>query len=186
VIRLAVLEDVATLEALIEQSVRTLQAADYSPAQIEGSLGVVFGVDRQLIRDGTYYVIELDGGIVACGGWSRRRTLFGSDHVTGKDDALLDSATEAARIRAFFVHPGFARRGVGSQILHACEQAAADAGFRNLELVATLTGEALYRKGGFEPTRRFEVSLANGEKLPVIHMEKGILKRASAQLTIES
>jgi len=175
VLRLATLDDIPQLHALIDLSVRKLQAADYSPEQIEGSLGTVFGVDQQLIRDRTYFVIEAAGRIAACGGWSKRKTLFGSDHVTGKDDAFLDPATEAARIRAFFVHPDNARQGLGSQILDACEQAAAAAGFQSLELAATLTGEPLYRKHGFQAVRRFEVPLGNGASLPIIQMAKRIL-----------
>src|SRR5271165_110176 len=172
------LEDVPQLHSLIELSVRKLQAADYSPEQIEGSLGTVFGVDQQLIRDQTYFVIESAGRIVACGGWSKRKTLFGSDHVTGKDDAFLDPAKEAARIRAFFVHPEYARQGLGTYILLACERAATRAGFRSLELAATLTGEPLYRKHGFQMTSRYEVPLANGARLPIIQMEKRIVNRA--------
>jgi len=174
-LRLATLDDIPELHALIDLSVRKLQAADYSPEQIDGSLGTVFGVDQQLIRDQTYFVVELAGRVAACGGWSKRKTLFGSDHVTGKDDAFLDPATEAARIRAFFVHPEHARQGLGSRILRACEQAAAAAGFQSLELAATLTGEPLYRTHGFEAMRRFDVPLKNGASLPIVQMTKTIL-----------
>src|SRR5438067_821433 len=107
--------DIPALEQLIPASVRGLQASDYSAEQMEGAIGAVFGVDTALIRDGTYFVAETGSDVVACGGWSKRRTLFGSDHVSGKDDALLDPATEPARIRAFFVHPAWARRGIGSR-----------------------------------------------------------------------
>ena len=169
------MDDVPELHALIEQSVRTLQAGDYSAKQIEGSLGTVFGVDQQLIRDQTYFVIEVAGKIAACGGWSKRKTLFGGDHITAKDDALLDPVTDAARIRAFFVHPDSARQGLGSQMLQACERAAVEAGFHSLELGATITGEPLYLKHGFEPTQRLEVPLPNGLILCIVHMTKSLI-----------
>src|SRR5689334_15368245 len=123
-IRRATEADIPALEKLIPASVRGLQGGDYSAEQMEGAIGTVFGVDTALIRDGTYFVAVAGAEIVACGGWSRRRTLFGSDHVSGKDDALLDAATEPARIRAFFVDPAWARRGIGSRIVRACEEAA--------------------------------------------------------------
>jgi GNAT superfamily N-acetyltransferase len=173
-LRLATLDDVPALEELIAASVRILQAGDYTPRQLEAALGTVFGVDRQLIYDRAYFAIEEDGAITACGGWSRRRTLFGSDHVAGKNDALLDPSTEPARIRAFFVHPGHARRGLASRILEACEAAARDAGFRRLELAATLTGLPFYAVRGYHEVERIDVALANGETLPVVRMAKGL------------
>jgi len=115
---------------------------------------------------------EADGGVIGCGGWSRRKTLFGSDHVPGKDDAWLDPNVDPARIRAFFVHPSWARRGIGSRILQCCETEAAARGFSQLELVATLTGEPLYRVRGFTATEHFAVPLANGATLPVVRMSK--------------
>ncbi len=169
-IRKARPEDIAALEWLIPLSVRSLQSRDYTPEQIEGALGTVFGVDQQLIRDGTYFVVEAAGAIVACGGWSGRKTLFGSDHIAGKDDVALDPAVDAARIRAFFVHPAWARRGIGSRIMEACEAEARAAGFRRLELVATLTGEPLYRAHGFEALEYLEVPLSNGARLAVVRM----------------
>lgn len=172
--RLATLDDAPALEALIARSVHGLQAADYSLEQREGALGTVLGLDRQLIRDGTYFVIEAEGGIVACGGWSRRRTLFGADRVPGKDDAYLDPAVDAARIRAFFIHPQWARRGLGSRILDACESAARAAGFRHLQLAATLSGIPFYRARGYTGSERVEVPLANGLTLPVVKMAKAI------------
>jgi N-acetylglutamate synthase-like GNAT family acetyltransferase len=177
-IRPATHADIPALEILIAVSVRTLQSGDYSPLQIEGALGTVFGVDSQLISDGTYFVAEspLDGRktIVGCGGWSKRRTLFGSDHKPGREDALLDPRHDAAKIRAFFVHPDWARRGIGSGILGACESAAMAAGFGGFELGATLTGEHLYAARGYAVVERIEVPLANGEALPVIRMSKWI------------
>src|SRR6266700_2642015 len=118
-LRLAVPEDVPILRELIDASVRGLQMQDYTPAQIEGALKTVFGVDSQLIADGTYIVAESGSKIVGCGGWSKRKTLYGSDHWTGREDALLDPHCDAAKIRAFFIHPDWARRGVGSMILQA-------------------------------------------------------------------
>jgi GNAT superfamily N-acetyltransferase len=177
-IRRAVLADVPALHALIELSVRSLQARDYSQAQIEGALGTVFGVDRQLIADGTYFVVDAAGGggaieIAGCGGWSKRQTLFGSDRASGREDRLLDPLRENARIRAFFVHPDWARRGIGSRILAACEKAAMEAGFQGFELGATITGERLYGARGYREVERVEVPLGNGATMPVIRMWKG-------------
>jgi len=171
-VRLATLRDVAALESLIAESVRVLQAPDYTAEQREAALGTVFGVDTQLIRDCTYFVIESGIEIVACGGWSRRRTLFGSDHQADREDALLDPKAEAARIRAFFVRPGWERRGLGSRIMHTCESAARAEGFRKLELGSTLTGVALYRYHGFVPEREIEAPLPGGLTLPVVLMSK--------------
>ncbi|MGC1302893.1 MAG: GNAT family N-acetyltransferase [Caulobacteraceae bacterium] len=171
-LRLARRADTATIAGLIERSVRALQAEDYSPAQIEGALGTVFGVDTRLIDDGAYFIAECGGEIVGCGGWSWRRTLFGGDAVAGKDDSLLTPGLDPARIRAFFVAPEFARRGVGSLILNACEAAARARGFRELELGATLTGERLYQRRGFSSAERISVELANGCSLPIVRMRK--------------
>ena len=154
-IRLAEAGDIPLLRELIEASVRGLQAGDYSAAQLESALRTVYGVDTQLIADGTYFAaeeMEASGGessgakssggalLVGCGGWSKRKTLFGGDQFAGREDSLLDPATDAAKIRAFFVHPAWARRGIGGMILAACEAAAWAAGFRRLEMGATLTG----------------------------------------------
>ena len=182
-LRLAVAEDVPVLRRLIDASVRGLQTEDYTPAQIEGALKTVFGVDSQLIADGTYIVAEAhspDSGdksepelmIVGCGGWSKRKTLYGSDHWTGREDALLDPLHDAAKIRAFFIHPAWARRGVGSLILQACEDAARAAGFTRYEMGATLTGAKLFGAKGYIPVKPISIPLVNGESLPVIHMEK--------------
>ena len=176
-LRDAQLSDVPALAALIELSARCLQAGDYSPAQIEGALGTVFGVDSQLIADGTYFVVEAAGAdgksmLAGCGGWSKRKTLFGGDQRSGREDHLLDPLGDNARIRAFFVHPEWARRGIGSMILDACENAAMAMGFRGFEMGATVTGERLYRVRGYEPRERLEVPLANGASLLIIRMEK--------------
>ncbi len=174
-IRKADLYDAAALEALIAESVRKLSIGYYTPGQMEGALGTAFGVDTQLIHDGTYFAAEADAGIVGCGGWSRRKTLFGSDNVGAeKNDDWLDPARDAARIRAFFVHPAWARRGIGSRIMQLCEDEATVAGFRRLELAATLPGEPLYRAHGFEAIERFSIPLRNGEVLPLVRMAKTI------------
>lgn len=169
---IAVAADVPALEALIPLSVRTLQSPWYSAAQMEAALGPVFGVDRQLITDGTYYVIRHEGRIIAAGGWSRRRSLFGGDGNRTVPDPELNPATDAARIRAFFVHPDYARRGLGRSLLCTCEAAIQQAGFQQAELVATLAGEPLYAAAGYVATRRYEVPLREGLLLPVVHMTR--------------
>src|SRR5271163_2972615 len=179
-VRKAVAADVPALRALIDASVRGLQAEDYSPAQIEGALKSVYGVDSQLIADGTYFVAEIFESnheptmvkapivkptIVACGGWSKRNTLYGGDQFAAREDSLLDPARDAAKIRAFFVHPESARQGIGSLILEACETAARQAGFTRLEMGATLSGVAFYRAKGYAEIERQSAPLSNGETL---------------------
>jgi GNAT superfamily N-acetyltransferase len=173
-IRLATPADTPALQSLIVASVRGLQTRDYTAVEIEGALTSVFGVDTQLIADGTYFVAEApeEQAIAGCGGWSRRRTLFGADHWTHREDELLDPATEAAKIRAFFVHPDWARRGVGTAILDACEEAAIAAGFTRLEMGATLTGVPFYAARGYRASDRFNVPLMNGATLPIVRMLK--------------
>ena len=173
-LRQARLEDVERLEALIDASVRVLQAADYGADQIERALNDVFGVDRRLIQDETYFVVEAGADLVACGGWSFRRTLFGADAVHSRDDALLDPAAEPAKIRAFFVAPGFARRGLASRLLVVCEAQAAARGFASLELGATLTGEPFYARHGYGVSERLEAPLADGLGLPIVRMRKAL------------
>jgi len=175
-IRLATLNDVEALELLIADSVRVLQARDYTPEQREAALGSVFGVDRQLICDATYFVAEVDGVIAGCGGWSRRRTLFGSDRRGGREDVLLDPASDPARIRAFFVRPGYERRGIGSAIMRAAEEAAVKEGFTSLELRATLTGIPLHRVHGFTEVEASEIPLTSGGSLPAVRMVKALPK----------
>jgi len=170
-LRLATHADIPALEALIIRSVMELQV-DYSHDQRRGALGTVFGVDTQLLKDGSYFVVELGGHVVACGGWSRRKTLFGGDAIAGKDDNALDPRVDAARIRAFFVHPDHTRRGLGTLILRACEEAAKVAGFSRFELVATLSGVVLYAAHGFQATDYFETPLPDGLMLPVVAMSK--------------
>jgi GNAT superfamily N-acetyltransferase len=175
-LRLALESDIPALEKLIPLSVRALQAHCYSTAQMDAALGPVFGVDRQLIRDGTYFVAERDGVIVGCGGWSRRRTLYGGDSGRERDDALLDAQRDPARVRAFFVHPDWARRGIGRSIMIACEQAIIAAGFRTAELSATLAGEPLYASFGYAVAERYEIPMAGGLSLPVVLMTKNMTK----------
>ena len=174
-LRLANESDIPELEALIERSVHELQAADYSAAQMDGALGSVFGVDRQLIRDRTYFVAEQNGAIIACGGWSKRESLFGTDAVHAATDALLDPLQDAARIRAFFVHPDHARHGLGRTILFACEDAIRAARFQSITLVATLPGVPFYRAFDYEIGECYDVPLANGLSLPVVRMSKNLM-----------
>ena len=196
-IRQAVPADVPVLRALIDTSVRRLQAQDYTSAQIESALRTVFGVDSQLIADGTYLLAEtvpsLPSGrnekpivsrstIVACGGWGRRKTLYGGDRwkdlqekdlqEKARQDDLLDPRIDAAKIRAFFVHPDWARRGIGTMVLDACETAARAAGFKRFEMGATLTGVKLFQERGYVAIERLEVPLEGSITLPVIHMTK--------------
>ena len=171
-VRPARLEEACLLEALIERSVRVLQANDYTPEQLDGALGSVFGVDRQLIRDESYFVVEEDGEIVACGGWSRRRTLFGADAAAERDDAVLIPGVDAARVRAFFVDPAYARRGLGALLLAACEAAASAHGFTETELGATLTGLPLYARYGYREVERYDTPLPNGLGLTIVKMTK--------------
>jgi GNAT superfamily N-acetyltransferase len=219
-VRKATPEDIPHLRKLIESSVRGLQANDYTPAQIAGALQSVYGVDTQLIADGTYFAVQhvgvreaareddpappsprvtsheslvtapiacesrysaihpenrqcrFEGLVVACGGWSKRKTLYGGDQFSAREDTLLDPARDAAKIRAVFVHPQYARRGIATLILEACEQAARAAGFTRLEMGSTLTGVAFYRAQGYAPLGNLQVPLTNGEMLPIVRMAK--------------
>jgi GNAT superfamily N-acetyltransferase len=174
-LRIATEEDITALHGLIEASVRGLQAGDYTQRQIEGALGTVLGLDTQLIRDQTYFVAETmgeSGRLAGCGGWSKRRTLFGADAGPGREAELLDPGNDAAKVRAIFVHPEFARRGLGSLILATVEEAAKRAGFLRFEMGSTLTGVPLYRLKGYAETERIAVPLKNGEALPVVKMIK--------------
>ncbi len=171
-VRLATEADVPTLEQLIKESVRMLQAPDYTVEQRETALRMVYGVDTQLIRDGTYFAVEAEGKVVGCGGWSRRKTLYGGDHHASREDALLNPKTDAARIRAFFVRPGWERRGIGSAILQASEAAAVAEGFARFELGSTLTGVPFYRALGYASIEDIDVPLMNGVILQVVRMTK--------------
>ncbi len=179
VYRLATSDDVPQLQALIVESVRGLSTGLYTPRQIESALKHIFGVDSRLIADETYYVAVDDapdgsgaGQVVGCGGWSKRRTLFGGDQMKSAEDNLLDPARDPARIRAFFVHPAWARQGIGRHIIEMCEEAARSQGFHAMELASTLPGEPLYEAMGYAVTRRFEAPMPDGESLPVVRMAK--------------
>ena len=148
-LRCANSSDYKPIKSLVKLSARTLGAEDYYPAQIEGALKAAFGLDKQLITDQTYFVVETEQSIVGCGGWSYRQTLFGSDAEQNRDSNRINPESGAAKIRAFFVSPAFSRMGIGSMILHKCEAEALTAGFRKLELMATLPGKHLYEQHGF-------------------------------------
>jgi GNAT superfamily N-acetyltransferase len=173
-IRPATLADKAELTALIARSARELSAGDYTPEQVEAALRGAFGVDTQLIEDRTYFVAEADGKLVACGGWSKRRTLFGSDARSGRDAAELDPAVDAAKIRAFFVDPQYARRGLGSAILERCEAEAQACGFRSFEMMATLPGAKLYSRYGYSGTERIHYEMQPGLTIQFIPMKKDV------------
>jgi GNAT superfamily N-acetyltransferase len=189
-IRKATPEDIPRLREIIEASVRGLQAGDYSPTQIESALRSVYGVDSQLIADGTYFAAESSAGLrpatqsqesqgcgsilVACGGWSKRKTLYGGDQFAGREDSLLDPAKDAAKIRAFFVHPDWTRQGIATVILDACEKAAHNAGFKRLEMGATLSGIAFYRARGYAEIEDQEAPLEGGATLPIVKMGKNL------------
>ena len=172
-IRLATRQDIPALQQLIRESVSTLSKPYYTSTQIASGLSHVFGVDTQLIIDGTYFVAEDENGIAGSGGWSKRKTLFGGDQSKSSDvDPLLDPAVDAARIRAFYVHPERSRRGIGSRILKSCEDAARSAGFNKIELVATLPGEPLYLARGYEKAEAIQIETPDGESLPAFRMTK--------------
>lgn len=183
-LRLAVADDIPVLRQLIDASVRGLQTHDYTPAQLEDALRTVYGVDSQLIEDQTYFAVEylpgegtagrIDRQIVGCGGWSKRKTLYGGDVWSKREDTLLDPIKDAARIRAFFVRPDWARHGIGSMILEACESAARAAGFSRLEMGATLTGVPFYRAKGYEALENVNVPLSHSLYLPIVRMSKDI------------
>lgn len=173
-LRLATIEDITVLRELIQVAVRKLSEGYYTPSQVESALQYVFGVDTQLIEDGTYILAEIDGEIVGAGGWSKRKTLYGGDQMKAEADPLLDPATEAARIRAFYTNPNFARRGIGRRLMQACENAAREAGFRRMELGSTLPGEPLYSAMGFQVVQWTEIPMPDGQSLPIALMDKTI------------
>jgi GNAT superfamily N-acetyltransferase len=172
-LRLATLEDVPVLRELIARSAHGLGAADYTHAEIEAALQGAFGVDTALIRDGTYFVAETrTRDIVACGGWGRRRTLFGSDTRAERDESWLDPQSEPAKIRAFFVDPAHARYGIGRAILARCESDAIQAGFSSFELMATLPGLRLYEKCGYVAAPAIDYALPGGLTIRFVPMHK--------------
>lgn len=173
-IRPARLEEIPELNRLIEESARALSRGFYSPTETEALIRYVFGVDTQLIHDGSYYVVEQEGRIVACGGWSARRTLFGGDQSKESADPALDPAHEPARIRAFFVHPEVARKGLGALLLEHCESAARDAGFLRTELMATLPGVPFYERAGYLPLESVSHPLLDGSRAPFVRMGRSL------------
>jgi GNAT superfamily N-acetyltransferase len=177
VIRQALASDIPALCALIEDSVRRLQKNDYTAEQIEGALGHALGLDTQLIEDGTYFAAELANRsvIVGCGGWSNRATLFGSDHGPYRHETFLDPSRDGAKIRAIFVHPDWARKGVGSMLLGHCEEQARTSGFTRLEMGSTLTGVPLYLRKGYVRYENIDVALPNGAVFPVVRMTKHLI-----------
>ena len=176
VIRLAGADEAASLERLIADSARMLSQGFYDERQVEAAISDVFGVDSQLIADGTYFVAEADGRVAGCGGWSRRRTLFGGDRFAARDAGLLDPAVDAARIRAFFTAPGQQRRGIATRLLQACEVAAARAGFTRMALMATLPGVPFYEAHGYRPDAPIEQS-CGGVVVRFVPMSKELLQK---------
>jgi GNAT superfamily N-acetyltransferase len=170
--RLATREDIPVLVPLMQAAIEELQKGFLNDAQIRSSHAIM-GLDQQLIDDGTYFAVEIDGRLAGCGGWSRRATLYGGDHSGGRDSALLDPARDPAKVRAMYTHPSFIRRGVGRLILSLCEQAAAAEGFSRLELMSTRSGQPLYTAAGFEPLEDV-VDAAGGVPLPLVRMGKTI------------
>ncbi len=170
--RVATMVDRPALDALAAAAIEVLQRDYLRPDQIAASRAIM-GIDARLIDDGTYFVVETSRELAGCGGWSRRATLYGGDHTGGRDDALLDPATEPARVRAMYTSPRFARRGVGRLILTLCESAAAAEGFTSLELMATLAGEPLYTAYGFVPMERM-TDASTGTQIPIVRMRRPI------------
>jgi GNAT superfamily N-acetyltransferase len=172
VLRKATLSDRATITELIKDSARGLSRVDYSDAQIEGAIATVFGVDTNLIIDGTYFVAESAGKLIGCGGWSKRRTLFGGDQYSARDAGALDPETEPAKIRAFFIHPDHARQGIARAILETCETEARACGFQAFELMSTLPGIRLYRACGYDGDERVELEVGDGLTIGLVPMRK--------------
>ena len=174
-LRLASATDVEAIRELIADSVRGLAKGIYSDAQIELSIQSVFGVDHQLIEDRTYFLAEAGGRLVGCGGWSRRQTLFGaSEYAESRNSSLLDPTIQPAKIRAFFVHPDAARKGIGRAILERCEAEALAAGFTQAEMMATLPGIPFYEVCGYEKHESHDVNLPNGQKIVCVRMSKDL------------
>ena len=170
--RLARLEDLEALRSLMNAAISELQKPFLDDRQIASSR-TIMGLDTQLIEDGTYFIVELDGKLMGCGGWSRRATLYGGDQSPGRSAVLLDPKTDAARVRAMYTHPDHVRKGVGRLILDLCEAAARSEGFRTVELMATMAGEPLYRACGFEAIERVEDE-RGGTAVPLLRMRKAL------------
>jgi GNAT superfamily N-acetyltransferase len=171
--RLATSNDIPVLQQLIAESARGLSAGYYTKTQIESAIQYIFGVDTQLVLDGTYYVAEAGDEIIACGGWSKRHTLFGGDQHKAADP-LLNPITDAGRIRAFFVHPAWARQGIGRMMINLCETEAIKNGFTSIEIGATLPGEPLYAAQGYTSVEKIIAAMPNGEQMDVIKMRKDL------------
>jgi len=163
------------IQQLIAESARKLSREHYNDAQIEGAIATVFGVDTTLIEDGTYFVVESDGQLAGCGGWSKRKTLFGGDQYSSRDTAYIDPETDPAKIRAFFVHPAHARKGIARMILSRCEDEARAAGYHALELLSTLPGIEFYRSSGFVEIGKFQLDLTETVKLEFVPMRKDLI-----------
>lgn len=176
VLRKARLNDREAIEELIAQSARGLSGDEYSARQIEAAIASVFGVDTNLILDETYFVADCAGMLLGCGGWSMRKTLYGGDRYARRDPGRLDPRSDAAKIRAFFVHPEHARKGIGRAILLACENEARAYGFPAVELMATLPGIRLYQACGYQGDERIEIELVDGVKLPLLPMRKNLIR----------
>lgn len=176
VIRKATFEDQSEIENLIAESVRGLSRDDYNDQQIELSIKSVFGVDKELIADQTYFVVESeDGRIIGCGGWSKRQTLYGASvYEQSRDSNLLNPEIDSAKIRAFFIHPDFARKGIGTAILEACENEAKSFGFKSAEMMATLPGVKLYAVRGYESDQQVKVPIGENEEIICIRMNKNL------------
>lgn len=178
-LRPAAATDCAAIQALIARSIRGLGAADYSVETIDAALKGAFGLDTQLIEDGTYFVVEEADRLLGCGGWSFRRTLFGSDARAGRDAGVLDPQTDAAKIRAFFVDPAAARRGIGTALLEHCESAARRAGYRRVEMMATLPGVRLYQARGYLAQSKVLYPLRDDLAIEFVPMSKELEAEAS-------
>lgn len=176
-LRKALMSDVPAIKSLIRQSVRGLSRDVYSERQIELSIESVFGVDVELITDSTYFVAEARGVLVGCGGWSKRKTLYGaSTYQESRDSELLDPAVDPAKIRAFFIHPRWARKGIGTLILEACESEALSLGFEKAEMMATLPGVKLYTRRGYSGTEETAVPIGDGQHIICVKMSKILSK----------
>ncbi|CAN5509637.1 GNAT family N-acetyltransferase [soil metagenome] len=173
-LRLAVPTDLPALRDLMHAAIGELLKPFLTADGVAASFDIM-GLDSQLVADGTYFVVEDDGVLAGCGGWSRRATLFGGDHSAGRDAALLDPARDAARVRAMYTHPDHVRKGVGRLILEACESAAAGEGFSRCELAATLAGEPLYRACGYREIERFAAPTSSGVEVPLVRMGKALV-----------
>ena len=171
-LRLATSADLPALRVMINRAIAELQSAFLTPAEVEASQAMM-GLDTQLIDDGCYYLAEIDGQLAGSGGWSRRATLYGGDHSAGRDARMLEPGRDAARVRAMYTHPDFVRRGVGRAVLAACEAAAYEAGFTRVELMATLSGQPLYRVAGFIPIEHI-LDNNSGVPVPLVLMGKAL------------